>query len=89
MSPVEVILVFAGLPLLIVVVCYLLAVFNMRGKEHAHRYKLGERWESGPLWFVGRPRQVTAAHPGLRALTAGSPADSTTPTVVGGASGTW
>ena len=88
MSNAIIILIYIGLTLLIIGICYLLGMYNMRGKAGPRRYKLGERWDSGPLWFVGRPKAGTSAHTGYRALTPGS-VDQSAPTVVGGASGTW
>lgn len=88
MSNAIIILIYIGLTLLIIGICYLLGLFNSRGTAGPRRYKLGERWDTGPLWFVGKPKEGTAAHTGHRALTAGS-TDPSAPTVVGGASGTW
>jgi len=95
MSPVEVILVFVGIPLAIAAIIWgLLSIGGSYGG--GRRYKLGEPWTSAPLWFVGNPKGGSAPHPQLiesdpraieeheAARVAGS-AD----TIHGGASGSW
>lgn len=90
MSPVEVLVIFVGGPAAIFAACWLLAVAGSRGSG-SQPYKLGTTWESEPLWFVGRPREQVSAH---RMAPALEPAKTTaiesgSPTVVGGASGSW
>ena len=94
MSAVEVLLVFAGIPLLTAAIVWgLLSVGRSAG---GGRYQLGEQWTSAPLWFVGSPKKGSVAHPPLiesdarareeheAARVAGS-----VDTVHGGASGSW
>lgn len=84
----HVLLMFVGGPALVLVLCYLLAHVTTRNTESAKRYKLGQHWDRGTLWFVGHPKEGVSAHRPLHAIDA---ADSEIPatTMVGGASGTW
>ena len=87
MSLTHAILLFIGGPLVIIGLCYALAVLMTRKTSSAGRYKLGNRWEHAPLWFVGHPRDGVSTHPHTQ-IEPTHP--NTTPaTMVGGASGTW
>lgn len=88
MSIPHVLLVFVGGPVVILLFAYLIAYLTSRDTESAARYKLGERWDRGTLWFVGRPKQGVSAHHPMQAIEAGDAAIPVT-TMVGGASGTW
>ena len=89
MTVAETLLVFAGVPLLIIAV---LAVLTLRpDKGHKRlRYKPGQPWEHAPVWYEPHPEHGPAS--GHAALTAGdghgaAPARAAGP--LGGARGTW
>ena len=85
MTVVETILVFAGIPLAIVLVLALL-IFVPGGRKRS-RYKSGQPWEHEPIWYephAGGTGGHGAGH-GAHALTAG-PASARP---YGGARGTW
>ncbi|MFV0535012.1 MAG: hypothetical protein ACK5MR_15350 [Cumulibacter sp.] len=88
MSIPHVLLVFVGGPVLVLLLTYLLAFLTSRDTETAKRYKLGEHWDRGTLWFVGRPKQGTSVHQSIYAIESGADSVPAT-TMVGGASGTW
>jgi hypothetical protein len=80
---VETILVFAGIPLAIIV---LLALLTLRGGRKPVRYKPGQPWEHAPVWFEPHP-EATGGHGGDgHALPAGA---SPSGAPLGGARGTW
>jgi len=79
---VETILVFAGIPLLIVAVLALL-IFVPGGRKRA-RYKSGQPWDHAPIWY--EPHPDGAGQGSHAALPAGS---ATTAGPLGGARGTW
>ena len=85
MSFVHAILLFVGGPAVVIALCYLLAYVTSRDTASAGTFKMGDHWRE-PLWFVGHPREVAAAH--RPALEAGSE-HVPSATMVGGASGTW
>lgn len=88
MSLPHVILLFIGGPILVMAIAYGLALLMSRGRASSGTYKLGEKWDREPLWFVGQPREGVAAHRPQHAIeTAIESAPSAT--MVGGASGTW
>ena len=87
MSPVtvvETILVFAGGPLLVILV--LAALVFLPGGRRRPRYKSGQPWDHAPVWFEPHPGGPGGhdAHP---ALEAGASAGTAGP--LGGARGTW
>jgi hypothetical protein len=79
---VETILVFAGIPLLIIAILALL-IFAPGGRKRA-RYKSGQPWEHAPVWY--EPHPDGADHGPHAALPAGS---ASTAGPLGGARGTW
>ena len=84
MSTVETILVFAGIPLAIILLFAVLTL--LPGRQKKARYKPGQPWEHEPVWF--EPHPMGSAHGEAHALTAGhSTAASAGP--LGGARGTW
>ena len=85
MTVVETILVFAGIPLLIVAVLALL-VFVPGGRKRP-RYKSGQPWDHAPIWYEPHPDGAAADH-GHAALPAGS-GHTTSAGPLGGARGTW
>lgn len=88
MSIPHVLLLFVGGPVVILLFAYLLAYLTSRKTESAKRYKLGDRWDRGTLWFVGRPKAGVSAHHPMAAIEPGDVKIPAT-TMVGGASGTW
>lgn len=88
MSFVHALLLFVGGPAVILALAYLLAYVTSRGTESASLYKLGEKWDRAPVWFVGHPRDGVAVHSNARSIEAGTDHVPAV-TVVGGASGTW
>ena len=82
----ETILVFAGIPLLIVAV--MAALIFLPGGRNRPRWKSGRSWEHAPVWYEPHPEGVGAGHGEHAALPAGtSAAGSGGP--LGGARGTW
>ena len=85
MNVAETILVFAGVPLLIIAVMAAL-IFLPGGRKRA-RYKSGQPWEHAPIWYEPHP-DGPAGHGTHAALEAGAThAGSAGP--LGGARGTW
>jgi hypothetical protein len=82
---VETILVFAGIPLAIILLLALL-IFVPGGRKRA-RYKSGQSWEHAPIWYEPHPDNPGIGH-GSHALPAGS-AHSVAAGPLGGARGTW
>ncbi|MEO6956098.1 MAG: hypothetical protein ABI137_05075 [Antricoccus sp.] len=92
MSAVDVILVFAGIPLL--VIAFVWSWILLTTSSGSARYHLGQPWDSQPLWFVGHPKGGVSTHPALieSDRTARLQADESAgsgPAVHGGASGSW
>ncbi|SEO60770.1 aa3-type cytochrome oxidase subunit CtaJ [Trujillonella endophytica] len=84
MSVVETILVFAVIPLAIVLLFAVLTL--LPGRQKKARYKPGQPWEHGPVWWEPHPLQAGGHHDsGHTAI--GSAASSAGP--LGGARGTW
>ena len=84
MSVAETILVFAGAPLLVILV--LAALVFLPGGRKRPRYKSGQPWEHAPIWYEPHPGGP-AGHGAHPALEAGSSASTAGP--LGGARGTW
>ena len=89
-SVVETILVFAGIPLAIVLLFAVLTL--LPGRARKARYRSGQQWEYPPVWWEphssGGGHGGHGGHGGAHALTAGhSTAVSRGP--LGGARGTW
>lgn len=92
MSAVDVILVFAGIPLL--VIAFVWSWILLTSSSGNGRYHLGQPWDSQPLWFVGHPKGGVSTHPALieSDRVAQSQAGESTESgaaVQGGASGSW
>jgi hypothetical protein len=83
---VETILVFAGIPLAIVLLLALL-IFAPGGRKRV-RYKSGQPWEHAPIWYEPHPDSPGIGHDSHPALPAGS-AHATSGGPLGGARGTW
>ena len=100
MTVVETLLVFVGIPLLIVAV---LAVLTLRpDKGHRRlRYKPGQPWEHAPVWYEPHPQHGPADAHGdghVDSLAIGAGQGAATPGTgarphpggpLGGARGTW
>jgi hypothetical protein len=85
---VETILVFAGIPLLIVAVLAVLTLRPEKGHKRL-RYKPGQPWEHAPVWFEPHPVDAPAhgsdgAHAAIEAPRQPVPGGP-----LGGARGTW
>jgi hypothetical protein len=81
---VETILVFAGIPLAIILLLALL-IFVPGGRKRV-RYKSGQPWNHAPIWYEPHPDNPGIGHGSHAALPA---AHSTTAGPLGGARGTW
>ncbi|TFV91315.1 hypothetical protein [Blastococcus sp. CT_GayMR16] len=86
MTVAETILVFAGVPLAIIVLLALL-IFLPGGRKRV-RYKSGQPWDHAPIWYEPHPDGAAAGHGSHAALPAGSSAPVTAGPL-GGARGTW
>jgi hypothetical protein len=84
---VETILVFAGIPLAIILLLALL-IFVPGGRKRS-RYKSGQPWEHEPIWYEPHPDGPAGGHGPQAALTAGSSGHSPAGGPLGGARGTW
>jgi hypothetical protein len=87
MSPVETALIFAGIPLLVI----LFIGFTVYGRSALHqpnRYRPGRPWNYPPAWYVPHPDATEGAVSEHAAL---EPAAGSTSGVhaAGGASGEW
>ncbi|WP_432979263.1 aa3-type cytochrome oxidase subunit CtaJ [Dactylosporangium sp. CA-233914] len=102
MSIIETTLIFAGIPLAVILL--ISGAVYAGGSRRSRRYRPGRPFEFTPVWFLSAPEQLTkAAHAreltGARRaeLTAGDDASSATewsgdkaqPHVIGGASDRW
>ncbi|RBY93538.1 hypothetical protein DQ237_17225 [Blastococcus sp. TF02-8] len=70
MNTAEAILVFAGIPLAIVVVLALLTL--KPGANRRPRYKPGQAWDHAPIWFEPHPAHAPAAGHGGETQAIGS-----------------
>ena len=85
MTVAETLLVFAGVPLAIIVLLALL-IFLPGGRKRP-RWKPGQPWEHEPVWYEPHPGAIPGAgHDSRPALEAGA---TTTGGPLGGARGTW
>lgn len=100
MSIIETTLIFAGIPVAIIVL--IVAASYAGGARRSKRYRPGRPFEFTPVWFLSVPERVTETAKareltGARRaeLTAGAPAvtewsgERTQPHVMGGASDRW
>ncbi len=90
MTVAETILVFAGIPLVIIAILAALTLRPAKGQKRL-RYKPGQPWEHAPVWYEPHPDHTPAvghgAHDGHAAITAAPQPVSGGP--LGGARGTW
>ena len=79
MSPIQTGLVFAGIPLAVIVLV-VLGVYGKSLLRQPNRYRPGRPWNYPAAWYVPHPEAlVQTQHPQIGAST----------TAVGGASGEW
>jgi hypothetical protein len=83
-SPLSVALVYAGIPLSIILVLFL-GVYGKSLTRQTTRYRPGRPWNHSPVWYVPHPEALPNPAP-ARAQIEGS---SSTTTATGGASGEW
>ena len=84
MNVAETIIVFVGIPLAFVLL--LAALIFLPGGRKRSRYKSGQAWEHGPVWYEPHPDGPAGDHGSHAAVEAGH-AQKTGP--LGGARGTW
>ena len=77
MSVVETLLVFAGIPLGIILVLFV-GVYGRSMARQPNRYRPGRPWDYEPTWYVPHPDAVVHPRPSAGATTA-----------TGGATGEW
>jgi hypothetical protein len=83
----EVILVFAGAPLAVILLLAVL-IWGPGGRKRP-RYRPGQPWEHAPIWYEPHPEAV-GHHPSRAALDgAAHVVHTTTGAPLGGARGTW
>jgi hypothetical protein len=77
-SVIQTVLVFAGIPVLIVGVLAVLVLAP--GAARAPRYRSGEPWPYEPVWYLPRPEHLSTpgAGSGHAALEGGRPASALT-----------
>ena len=86
MTVAETILVFAGIPLVIIAILAALTLRPAKGQKRL-RYKPGQPWEHAPVWYEPHPDHAPGAgHSSHHSLEAGS---ATSAGPLGGARGTW
>ncbi len=82
MRPIETILIYVVIPIVVLLVLFALTAVRSGGK--AARYRVGDDWAHEPLWWIGNPKGT-----GLPAPTVEAVGSSPTRTARGGARGTW
>jgi hypothetical protein len=80
----ETVLVFAGIPLGVVLLV-VAAVFGRSAVHQPNRYRPGRAWTYAPSWYIPHPDAVVDAVP-ERVAIGGTPGSVT---AAGGASGEW
>lgn len=83
MSIVQVLLVFVGIPLAVIVLVTL-AVYGRSTVHQPNRYRPGKAWTYAPAWYEPHPDAISEAVSGMTAIEGATGA-----TAVGGASGEW
>ncbi|MDH6460203.1 hypothetical protein M2302_000354 [Micromonospora sp. A200] len=77
MSVTETLLIFVGIPAVVMLVIVgLVFASNRRGGGGSKRYRPGRRFDFTPVWFLGRPEQL--ADSAGTALSAGAQAPALT-----------
>lgn len=96
MSPAQTALIFAGIPLAVVIV-FALMIWGPSEMRQPNRYRPGKPWPYRPVWYLPQPTGRAGTSGATQAITAPSrpaiesreEAPAPTPTAVGGASGEW
>jgi len=98
MTVLEAVLVFAGIPLAVVLIIVGLVYGPSTGSK-SRRYRPGRPFTFTPVWFLARPEEMSLTSAGtdvppasVKALPAGEDSELTglvSATVKGGASGSW
>ncbi|MEV0645676.1 hypothetical protein AB0I28_10470 [Phytomonospora sp. NPDC050363] len=103
MTALEAVLVFAGIPLAVVLIVVGLVYGPSTGSK-SRRYRPGRPFTFTPVWFLARPEEMSLASAGtdmapasVKALSSGATAHAedqeltglVSATVKGGASGSW
>jgi hypothetical protein len=86
----ETILVFAGIPLVIIAILAALTLRPAKGQKRL-RYKPGQPWEHAPVWYEPHPDHTPAVGhgaPSVHAAIAAAP-QPVSGGPLGGARGTW
>jgi hypothetical protein len=91
----EILLVFVGIPLLVIAVLSLL-IWGRGGRKRP-RYRPGQPWEHAPIWYEPHPGAASGGHGGGHsnghashaALEAGHVVHTQSGGPLGGARGTW
>lgn len=89
MTVVQTVLVYAGIPALVIGILAVLTVG--RPRKNVGRYTLGEPWTAAAVWFEGHPRPGSSSGgpSSTRAIEAGLSNEDSVETLKGGASGSW
>jgi hypothetical protein len=70
LSIIQTVLVFAGIPIAVVVLVYLL-VYSIGGRQNSKRYRPGRPFTFAPVWFLSAPETLNGAATTQPALTSG------------------
>ena len=70
MSIIQTVLVFAGIPIAVVVLVYGL-VYSISGRQNSKRYRPGRPFTFAPVWFLSAPETLNGAAATQPALTSG------------------
>jgi hypothetical protein len=85
MSPIETVLVFAGIPL-VVIALVTFAVYGRSALHQPNRYRPGRSWTYPAVWYVAHPEAIEDVVPERIPIEGAS---GRTVAAVGGASGEW
>jgi len=70
LSIIQTVLVFAGIPIAVVALVYLL-VYTIGGRQNSKRYRPGRPFTFAPVWFLSTPEALSGAAATQPALTSG------------------
>lgn len=82
MRPIETILIYGVIPVVVLLVLFAWTMVRSRGRKSS--YRSGEAWPHDSLWWIGNPKGTGLPEPTVDAV--GTVA---TRTARGGARGTW
>lgn len=83
MRPIETILIYVVIPVVVLLILFALTAVRRSGGRSA-RYRVGDDWPHEPLWWIGNPKGTGLPEPTVDAV-----GSTTTRTARGGARGTW